>query len=182
MDPISIIEKYYERESESYFFLVEHGKAVARKALEVAGRLKDLNPDLQFIEEASLLHDIGILYTNLPKIGCLGSHPYISHGYLGREILEREGLPIHALVCERHVGIGLTIEEIELNGFPLPRRDMMPRTLEEKIICFADKFYSKDRRTLTSSRSVGKVREMVMKYGESKLNQFDEWIILFKEP
>jgi len=55
---------------------------------------------LGFIEEAALLHDIGIFNTNLPKIGCYGRHPYISHGYLGRELLENEGLAAHALVCE----------------------------------------------------------------------------------
>jgi len=179
MDPIFIIEKYYEPGSEAYFFLVEHGKAVAQMSLEIAGRLPDLNPDLRFIEEAALLHDIGIFKTDLSKIGCHGTHPYISHGYLGRELLEAEGLPAHALVCERHVGLGLTVEDIELNGFPLPRRDMLPVTIEEKIICFADKFYSKDRAHLTIPRPAEEVREMVRKYGEDKLQRFEAWLTLF---
>ena len=178
---ITVIEKYYQPGSQSFFFLVEHGKAVAGKALSVAKRLRHLNPDLGFIEEAALLHDIGIFNTNLPKIGCFGCHPYISHGYLGRELLEKEGFTSHALVCERHVGIGLTIADINRNQFPLPRRDMIPHSLEEKIICFADKFYSKDKETLTVARPVEKVREMVSRYGADKLKQFDEWLILFKE-
>jgi uncharacterized protein len=181
MDPIYIIEKYYAPDSQAYFFLVEHGKAVARKALEIAARLGDLHPDLEFIEEAALLHDIGIFSTNLPKIGCFGAHPYISHGYLGRQLLEEEGFAAHALVCERHVGMGLTIADIETNLFPLPKRQMIPVSLEEKIICFADKFYSKDKSTLSVARPVPAVREMARRYGDDKLRQFDEWLILFKE-
>jgi uncharacterized protein len=182
MDPISIIKKYYESDSQAYFFLIEHSKAVARKALEVAQRMSDLNPDLGFIEEAALLHDIGIFNTNLPKIGCFGTHPYISHGYLGQELLEKEGLIAHALVCERHVGIGLTVKDIEDNSFPLPRRDMIPLSLEEQIICFADKFYSKDKSSLTVARPIAEVRAMVIRYGNDKLKQFDDWLEFFKEP
>ncbi|HTZ17738.1 MAG TPA: HD domain-containing protein [Dissulfurispiraceae bacterium] len=181
MDVIPLIEKYYEPGSQAYFFMVEHGKAVARKALEIAARLADLHPDLAFIEEAAMLHDIGIIKTNLPKIGCLGAHPYISHGYLGRQLLDVVGFPAHALVCERHVGMGLTAADIETNSFPLPMREMVPQSLEEKIICFADKFYSKDRHTLSVAKPIESVREMIWRYGEDKLRLFDEWTVLFKE-
>ncbi len=181
VDVLSLIAKYYEPDSQAYYFLVEHAKAVAQKSLEIAGRLDYLKPDYKFIEEAALLHDIGIFQTNLPKIGCTGNHPYISHGYLGRELLEKEGLPAHALVCERHVGMGLTINDINRNGFPLPMRDMRPQTLEEKIVCFADKFYSKNAQALRVAHPVGKVRDMINRYGADKLSLFDEWMILFRE-
>ncbi|MDI6801438.1 MAG: HDIG domain-containing protein [Thermodesulfovibrionales bacterium] len=182
MDVISIIEKYYESDSKAYHFLIHHSKLVVRKALQVAERVMELNPNIKFIEEAALLHDIGIFMTYSPKIGCYGYHPYISHGYLGREILEREGLPEHALVCERHVGVGLTVEDIENNKFPLPKRHMIPLSLEEKIICFADKFYSKDENSLTAEKPVWKIRELICRFGDDKLKQFDELLILFKEP
>jgi len=181
MDPIRLIEKYYDPGSQAYFFLVEHGKAVAKKSLEIARRLSGLNPDFAFIEEAAMLHDIGIFGTNLPKIGCFGAEPYISHGCIGRQLLEVEGFPAHALVCERHVGMGITVADIEINSFPLPKREMLPVSLEEKIICFADKFYSKDRDTLSVARPIDKVREMVRNYGEDKLRRFDEWAALFGE-
>jgi uncharacterized protein len=84
-------------------------------------------------------------------------------------------------VCERHVGIGLTVEDIDINSFPLPRRDMIPLSLEEQIICFADKFYSKDKTTLTVERPIAQVREMVVRYGDDKLKQFDDWLRFFKE-
>lgn len=181
MDVLKIIEKYYDPDSSAYYFLIHHSKLVARKALQVAERIKYLNPDFKFIEEAAMLHDIGIFMIHAPKIGCYGFHPYISHGYLGREILEKEGFPKHALVCERHVGVGLTVEDIENNKFPLPKREMLPVTLEEKIICFADKFYSKKEHSLTNEKSVSEIREIIAKFGYDKLKQFDEWIEFFKE-
>ena len=90
-----------------------------------------------------MLHDIGIIYCDAPKIYCNGTHKYIEHGYLGAELLRREGFPKHALVAERHTGTGITIEQIEREELPIPERDYCPQSLEEKIICYADKFYSK---------------------------------------
>jgi uncharacterized protein len=181
MDPLKIIEKYYRPGSKSYEFLVQHGRSVERKAIEVAERVRHLNPDMSFIEEASLLHDIGIFLTDSPELGCYGDREYICHGYLGREILEKEGLPRHALVCERHVGVGLTVKDIGNGKFPLPKREMLPISLEEQILCFADKFYSKDENSLLEEKPLSKVREIILRYGEDKLKRFDEWLRLFGE-
>ncbi len=181
MNPVSIIKKYYTPETVAYKFLVQHSEMVTRKAVEVAERVRHLNPDIEFIREAAMLHDIGIFLTNAPQLGCHGNKPYICHGYLGREILEKEGYPKHATVCETHVGAGLTIEDIEKHNFPIPKRDMTPTTIEEKIICFADKFFSKDNEPL-KEKPIQKIREFIGKFGEDKLRQFDEWVIFFKEP
>ena len=181
MDVIKLLEKYYRPDSKTYYLLVRHSRLVANKALEVAERVKELGPDLKFIEEAAMLHDIGIFMTHDPGLGCNGPHPYISHGYLGREVLEKEGLPAHALVCERHVGVGLTIADITNNKLPMPLRDMLPLTLEEKIICFADKFYSKDEHSLNVEKPVKKIRGLILNFGEDKVKLFDEWLKLFKE-
>ncbi len=143
MDPLAIIDRHYADLPEAREILVRHGRQVGRKALRAAGTLSHLNPDLEFIWEASLLHDIGMRFTRAPGLGCFGDHPYIRHGYLGRELLEKEGFPRHGLVCERHVGTGLTVPEIQRQGLPLPHRDMIPVSLEERIICYADKFFSK---------------------------------------
>jgi uncharacterized protein len=182
MDVISLIKKYYPSDSQAYPLLLEHSRLVTEKALQVAGRVRSLGPDLIFIEEASMLHDIGIFLTNAPHIGCYGDKPYICHGYLGREILDKEGLPQHAIVCERHVGTGLTVTDIESGNLPLPRRAMSPLTLEEKIICFADKFYSKVKDNIGNAKPVSQIRKELTRYGESKLRQFDEWLVFFKEP
>ena len=180
MNPLEVIKKYYDPGSKASFFLVHHGKLVAGKALEIAGRVAHLAPDVTFIEEAAMLHDIGIFYTNAPRLGCFGSKDYLCHGYLGRELLDKEGLPRHALVCERHVGMGITLEEIRKNGLPLPPREMMPLSLEEKIVCLADKFFSKSDDDLLHEKPPERVREMIAAYGKDKLATFDEWLVLFK--
>ncbi|MCL5022872.1 MAG: HD domain-containing protein [Nitrospirae bacterium] len=179
MDPLSLVEKYYERDSKAHYFLVRHSRLVAKKAAEIAHRVAHLDPDLEFIEEGAMLHDIGMLFTNAPKVGCYGQRHYLCHGCLGRELLEREGMPELALVCERHVGMGFTAEEIERDALPLPARDMAPLSLEEKIICFADKFFSKSEDDLLREKPLEEVRETVKGYGAEKLVIFDEWMELF---
>ena len=107
-----IIEKYYKENPKLKEILIEHSEKVKNKALEIAQNIPELHPDLKFIEEASMLHDIGIIKVASQNIGATGEDPYIKHGILGREILEKEGLKKHDLVCERHVGIGLRNDEI----------------------------------------------------------------------
>jgi uncharacterized protein len=179
MNAEKIIEKYYMPGSMAYHFLVQHSRMVTHKALQIAGRVRYLDPDLDFIQQAAMLHDIGILFTNEPEIGCYGDRPYICHGYLGREILENEGFPRHALVCERHVGVGLSQSEIEENKLPVPGRDMIPITIEEQIICYADKFFSKDTEFLLKNKPLEKVRQGIVRYGEDNLKRFNEWVKLF---
>ncbi len=178
---LKIIQKYYQTDSKTYRILLAHSEIVTKKALKIANRMREFNPDYNFIEESAMLHDIGIFKTFMPELGCFGGYPYISHGYLGSEILKKEGLPVHALVCERHVGLGLSIEDIRKNGFPLPLRDMMPLSIEEKIICFADKFYSKKEDNLFIEKTLEQIRKMVFKYGSDKLSLFNEWIVFFGE-
>ena len=179
VDAIKIIEKYYGPESKAYHFLLHHSRMVTEKALKIAKKVKHLNPDLKFIEEAAMLHDIGIFLTNEPKIGCYGDKPYVCHGYLGRQILEKEWLPRHALVCERHVGVGLSMKDIEEQNLPVPKRDMVPVTIEEQIICFSDKFFSKDYEFLLQEKPLERVRKVIARFGEEKLRQFDEWLKIF---
>lgn len=46
---------------------------------------------------------------------------------------------------ERHTGIGVSIKDIEKDKIPLPKREMIPVSIEKKIICFADNFFSKKK-------------------------------------
>lgn len=180
MESLEIIQKYYNPKSRGCRALIKHSQAVVGKALKVAKKVKNLKPDLKFIEEASMLHDIGIFLTKAPEIDCYGKKPYVCHGYLGRKILEREGLPRHALVCERHVGVGITKEDIKKQNLPLPKRDMVPVSIEEKIICFADKFFSKKQR-ISKERSIDEIKNNLSKFGEDKVKKFEEWLKLFGE-
>jgi len=181
MDPIKIIQKYYNSKLKTYDFLVIHSRMVTKKALKTARIIKYLNPDLKFIKEAAMLHDIGIFLTNTPELECYGEKPYICHGYLGRKLLEKQGLLKHGLVCERHIGVGLTKEDIINRKLPLPKRDMVPITLEEKIITYADKFFSKNKEYLQKEKSIEQVKKELAQYGKDKVQKFDEWLKIFKE-
>ena len=177
MDALSIIEKYYTKGTKLYDIYLSHAIDVTNKALEITQRHPELAVDVKFIEEATMLHDIGIFKTKAPHIACKGTYPYICHGYLGRELMDMEGFPRHALVCERHTGVGLSLEEIIRRKLPIPHRDMLPRSLEEKIISFADKFYSKSNPG--KEKSIDKIRRGLRKHGESQVAIFDEWSELF---
>lgn len=155
--------------------LVSHSESVATKALHIADLLAIPEEDRIFIHSASLLHDIGIFLTDAPSIGCHGQHPYICHGYLGRDLLHKEGWPKHALVCERHTGTGLTVEDIKRQGLPLPHRRMEPLSLEEQIITYADKFFSKNPEKLGVEQDLEEVRIKILKHGRDKLAIFDKW-------
>lgn len=177
MDPLEIIKKYYPENSKAYPILVDHSRLVADKALELALDHPELELDLIFVEEAAMLHDIGIFLTNAPDIGCYGEHPYLRHGYLGSHLMAEEGFPKHALVCERHTGTGLTKDDIIKMNFPIVPRDMRPVSLEEQLICFSDKFFSKSKPG--KEKSVEGVRKSMEKYGEHHVKKFDLWCEMF---
>ena len=126
-----------------------------------------------------MLHDIGIFETQAPSICCFGTEPYICHGLLGGKLLRQEGFPRHARVCERHTGTGITREMIEKQNLPLPHEDFVPVTLEEQLICYADKFYNKTH--LERELTIEQARESLRKFGEEGIQRFDQWTILFSE-
>jgi uncharacterized protein len=177
LDVIGILGRYFE--GEALATVVTHGRVVADLALAVGREASLSGEECIFIGEAAILHDIGVCRVAAPEIGALGLHPYIMHGILGREILEREGLPRHALVCERHIGVGLTITDIVDRQLPLPCRDMAPSTTAEEIICFADLFFSKKPGRLEQRRSVERVREKLSFFGRDKVQIFDIWMVRY---
>lgn len=81
----------------------------------------------------ALLHDIGRSQTQT-----------VGHGYVGAGILEKEGVdPVVVEIVRRHVGAGISSEEAAALGFP--PGDYIPRTLEQKIVGFADKLLDGDK-------------------------------------
>ena len=177
VNPILIIDKYYPEDNQLKHILLVHSRSVADKALQIVDRHPELSLDCGFVYEAAMLHDIGIFLTDAPDIFCFGDKPYICHGTLGAELMRREGYPRHALVCERHTGAGLSLQQIELQQLPVPHREMVPVSMEEQVICFADKFFSKTH--LDREKSVEKARNSLAKYGEAGLQRFDRWCELF---
>ena len=176
IDYEALLAKYCVDNQELLHILLTHSRQVADRALAILR----LHPewmergevDPVFVEEAAMLHDIGVVLCNAPKIHCMGTHAYIEHGYLGAEILRQEGLPKHAHIAERHTGTGITMEQIVREQLPIPLQDYTPRTLEERLICYADKFYSKTK--LGEDKPMSKIRHHLWKYGSDSVFRFDE--------
>lgn len=177
MNALAIINKYYSEENELKHILLTHSRSVADKALQIAVKHPELHLDTGFLEEAALLHDIGIFMTDASGIQCFGTHPYICHGYLGSELLMKEGYPRHALVCERHTGAGMSLQSIIEQDLPIPHRDMVPVSMEEQVICFADKFFSKTH--FDREKSVEKALKSISRYGEDGVIRFKHWCECF---
>ena len=173
MSALDIINKYYADNEPLRKLLIKHSKQVTDRALKIVDNHPELHIDRAFVEQAAMLHDIGIFLTDAAGIHCFGDKPYICHGYLGADLIRGEGYPRHALVCERHTGAGLSLEGIIAQDLPVPHREMVPVSLEEQAICFADKFYSKTH--LEKEKSVEKARKSLERYGEEGVRRFDNW-------
>ena len=174
-----IIDKYYgEGSNKLKSLLLLHSQSVARKALQIGFSHTELSLDMKFIEEAAMLHDIGIIRCNAPGIHCHGTEPYICHGRIGAEMLRAEGLPRHARVCERHTGAGLTRGDIVSQQLPLPQQDFLPETMEEKLVCYADKFFSKSRPD--EEKTLEQAVRSLSKFGDEGVSRFMEWHEMFK--
>lgn len=174
-----ILDKYIQDE-ELKRLLITHSRCVAEKALQIAdaSRMGD-KVNRQFVYDAAMLHDIGIVECDAPGIHCHGSRPYICHGIAGKEILDKEGIDSsYGRVCELHTGSGLTADEIMERGLPLPVRDYLPETLEEKLICYADKFFSKSA-SPDKEKPLDKVLASLSRHGEGPLKRFEELHCLF---
>jgi uncharacterized protein (TIGR00295 family) len=115
--------------------MVTHCKACAwisrMLAQRAAARGNEVNE--KAVVAGALLHDIGRTQTQL-----------VGHGYVGAALLEKEGVdPVVADIVRRHVGAGISKEEAAKLGFP--EGEYVPQTLEEKIVCFADKLLDGDK-------------------------------------
>lgn len=159
--------------------LITHSRQVANRCLKIAKAHPELRLDEEFLEEAAMLHDIGIFRCDAPGIQCFGSEPYIRHGLIGGQILRSEGWERHALVCERHTGTGLSRDQIERQQLPLPLDVCFePEVLEEKVVCYADKFYSKTHPE--RERTVVEAAQSLEKFGQEGVSRFLGWAKLFE--
>lgn len=182
LDPYNILRHFYPDDTPLRRVLLKHSEQVREKALEILEK-SALSLDSGLVSTGALLHDVGILRCHAPSIFCTGTEPYIAHGTIGGAMLRTYGkehdldLEVFARICERHTGAGLTSEEILAQKLPLPAKDLLPETLEEKLICFADKFYSKSGSM--EEKPFEKVRRSLEKFGPDTLARFDEMTRLF---
>lgn len=172
-----IIDHYYVP-SKLRDILMMHSRKVADKAMKACNK-PEMAP---FIEAAAMLHDIGIIQCDAAGIECYGTEPYICHGRIGAQMLRedaylfglsKEEIEPYARVCERHTGAGLTKQQIISQSLPLPHEDFLPETLEEQIICYADKFFSKTHPEI--EKSYEQALKSIEKFGEEGAERFKKW-------
>ena len=173
MDWQAEIARHYPSGREVRDILLLHSRSVADLALSIA-RKKQLPLDSADIETAAMLHDIGIIATDAPGIDCHGSLPYLAHGAAGADMLRADGIDeTFARVAERHTGAGLTDDEIAHAALPLPSgRTYMPETLLEKLICYADCFYSKGGDM--TRKPLERVRTSMQRFGPGIARRFED--------
>ena len=184
----AILRAFYPEETPMRLLLEKHSRQVAEMAAEIlAGAPVPLRETIApgDVVMAAMLHDIGIGRCHAPGIHCFGDCDYIAHGVLGGEMLRKYAaehgadLEFCARVCERHTGSGLTRREILDRRMPIaPPRDLLPETPLEKLICLADKFYSKSG--AMERKPLEKVRRSMAKFGDAPLARFDELMRFFR--
>ncbi len=109
--------------------VIKHCRAVANLAVFLAAGCagNGVQLDMKLIRIGALLHDIGRSVTHK-----------VDHAFIGADIARKLGLSTQIVsIIERHVGGGITAREAEEMGWP--RKDYLPRTIEEKIVSYADK-------------------------------------------
>ncbi len=182
MDALDLINYFYPDDTDLKKLLLQHSFQVRDKALALAQN-STLALDLALIQQGALLHDIGIGQCHAPSICCHGTEHYLRHGILGAQMLREYGrnsqldLEPYARICERHTGAGLTAADIVSGNLPLPVKDYLPETMEEKLICLADKFFSKSGDL--QEKSLESVRRSMSKFGPETLARFDALAKLF---
>ena len=138
-----------------------HSLQVADIAIDIANKIKRAKVDKKLVEIGALLHDVGRSST----------HGF-SHAFMGGKILRERGFPEElARICERHILGGLDKEDAKSVG--LPEKDFYPVTLEEKIVCLADKLTVRSRHVPANESIIKSVNERFQiwfnKYGKSKI-------------
>lgn len=175
-DIFEIINFFYPEEDDLKRTLLKHSEQVRAKALELASKTS-VPLDLSLLAAGAMLHDIGIRKCHAPGIFCTGELHYLRHGLAGAAMLREYGnarnvsLEPYALICERHTGSGLTAEDIRKQALPLPEQDFLPLSPEEKMVCLADKFFSKSGDM--AEKDFAAVQRSMAKFGSASLERFN---------
>ena len=185
IDPDVIILHFYPENTPLRSLLLRHSTQVRDKALAILASpsCPPLELNAELVSAGAMLHDIGILQCHAPSILCVGTRPYLAHGIIGAGMLRDYGrthgldLEPFARICERHTGTGITAKEVREQDLPIPERDYLPETPEEKLVCLADKFFSKSGDL--QEKSLADIRRSLSRFGSDTLARLDEMCALF---
>ncbi|GAA2532265.1 HD domain-containing protein [Winogradskya humida] len=153
---------------------------IAEQLLAAPSPNLDLDLDPALVRAGCLLHDIGVYALYTPE-GTLDHANYIRHGILGHEMLRTEGLPEGLCrFCSCHTGVGLTQDDITRQHLPLPPGDYQPRTPEEQLVMYADKFHSK--KTPPTFLTASTYATTARRFGPGKEATFTALVTHYGEP
>jgi uncharacterized protein len=116
--------------------VIRHCIAVTDLAVETAKHLeeKGITIDVDLVEAGALLHDLG-----------RSKNHTVDHAIIGAQMAQNIGLPESVIrIIKRHVGAGISADEAAKLGWP--KDTYMPQTLEEKVVCYADKLIDHGKR------------------------------------
>ena len=181
IDYMAIIKKFISEEEQLYQIYLSHVERVADRAVQIAERLGLSKLEQEFIYDASMLHDIGVVEVYAPDIGCNGTLPYIQHLIVGKRILDEEGMPHHGNVALRHCAPQFSMDNIKRRKIPLPEGNYQPQNLYEKIISYSDLFYTKNPYHKSGTRCLEDVFPIVDKYEKGSSDQVYDYALEYGE-
>jgi len=134
--------------------IIDHQLAVCRKAYQIAKEITGEKIDFYVLQIGALTHDIGRLTTHS-----------MDHGIQGALILEK--LEMDKEICriaETHLMGGLSRQDADDLGLSKVD-DFMPKTIEEKVVCLADKYCSGKNEITIEER----FKRWMQRHGETEL-------------
>lgn len=181
LEEMNELHKKQAPSKEALDSVMTHCHIVRRIARQIAEDYREAAVDVALVEIGALLHDIGVyrLYKGNKIDESLG---YITHGLRGYELLKEEGLD--EAICRfalLHTGVGITAEDVQMQHLPLPIRDYVAETVEEKIVMYADKFHSKKNPPVFHRAETYKVY-LQNNFGNGKVKRFEELVEEFGLP
>lgn len=178
-DEIVALHKKYAPTQAAFDLVFTHSQIVWELAEQLIDKSSlTVNPDL--VKAGCLLHDVGVYRLYLPD-GEIDHANYIKHGTEGYALLKEEGFDEQlSRFASCHTGVGLTKQEIEEEGIPIPPADYFAETPEEQLIMYADKFHTKT--TPPKFMTPDTYAEKQRKFGEEKVERFREFQKEFDTP
>lgn len=134
----------------------------------------------ELVKAGCFLHDVGVYRLYLPD-GEIDHANYIKHGTEGYALLKEEGFSEQlSRFASCHTGVGLTKQEIEEEGLPIPPADYFAETAEEQLVMYVDKFHTKT--TPPKFMTADTYAEKQKKFGEEKAERFRQFQREFGTP
>lgn len=174
---IKTLHQKYAPNERVFDLVFTHCQIVAEIAQQIIAE-KKLVISTELVSAGALLHDIGA-YQFIDNHGNFDHKNYYKHALAGYTLLKKENFPEEiCLIVQRHFGVGLTSEDILLQRLDLPKNDYRPKTIEERLVLYADKFHSKHPRFNRYETYF----EFTKKFGNENQTRFEKLAAEFGKP